>query len=215
MFDQSFGNLDSSKNITTTAHDSLDNFELDFDFDEWINGTAALLHPFNELSSVAETAHSGHSSASDAPVKSPDTDGSSPDGTAGAMRRINRFGRTYVCGRPLSINIRKAICELYQSGWKPCAIATALNVTHGCVSKIVKRYQTTGTVEARKIGGSHPRKSLPAVVNAIIKYKTEQPTLRTWELRDRLLTDGLCDSTTLPTTSSINRYDSFLIAVES
>lgn len=65
----------------------------------------------------------------------------------------------------------------------------------------------TGSVEARKIGGSHPRKSLPAVVNAIIKYKTQQPTLRTWELRDRLIADGLCDWITLPTISSINRCD--------
>uniref|UniRef100_A0A914VXN2 Paired domain-containing protein n=1 Tax=Plectus sambesii TaxID=2011161 RepID=A0A914VXN2_9BILA len=69
----------------------------------------------------------------------------------------------------------------------------------------VMKYKATGSVEAKKIGGSNPKKTVPAVVEAIIKHKTNEPQLKTWELRDRLIADAVCDTSSIPTIPSINR----------
>jgi hypothetical protein len=55
------------------------------------------------------------------------------------------------------------------------------------------------------IGGSKPKVATPKVVNAIAKYKRENPTMFAWEIRDRLLAEGVCDQENVPSVSSINR----------
>ena len=45
----------------------------------------------------------------------------------------------------------------------------------------------------------------PPVVDAISKYKKENPTMFAWEIRDRLLTEGVCSQENVPSVSSINR----------
>ena len=51
----------------------------------------------------------------------------------------------------------------------------------------------------------------PPVVDAISKYKKENPTMFAWEIRDRLLTEGVCNQENVPSVSSINRYNSVQI----
>ena len=46
------------------------------------------------------------------------------------------------------------------------------------------------------------------MVDAISKYKKENPTMFAWEIRDRLLTEGVCNQENVPSVSSINRYNS-------
>lgn len=56
------------------------------------------------------------------------------------------------------------------------------------------------------IGGSKPKVATPPVVDAIANYKRENPTMFAWEIRDRLLAEGVCSQDNVPSVSSINRY---------
>ena len=67
------------------------------------------------------------------------------------------------------------------------------------------RYYETGNFKAGVIGGSKPKVATPHVVDAISKYKKENPTMFAWEIRDRLLTEGVCSQENVPSVSSINR----------
>lgn len=68
------------------------------------------------------------------------------------------------------------------------------------------RYYETGSIKPGVIGGSKPKVATPKVVDAICKYKRENATMFAWEIRDRLLSDGVCDQENVPSVSSINRY---------
>lgn len=55
------------------------------------------------------------------------------------------------------------------------------------------------------IGGSKPKVATAPVVDAIANYKRENPTMFAWEIRDRLLAEGICSQDNVPSVSSINR----------
>ncbi|XP_800234.3 paired box protein Pax-9 [Strongylocentrotus purpuratus] len=118
---------------------------------------------------------------------------------------INQLGGIFANGRPLPIHIRHRILELAHLGLRPCDISRQLLVSHGCVSKILSRFAETGSILPGAIGGSKPRVSTPAVVNRIAQYKQENSSMFAWEIRERLLLDGICSKETLPSVSSINR----------
>lgn len=108
-------------------------------------------------------------------------------------------------GRPLPNAIRLRIVELAQLGIRPCDISRQLRVSHGCVSKILARYNETGSILPGAIGGSKPRVTTPNVVKNIREYKQGDPGIFAWEIRDRLLADGVCDKYNVPSVSSISR----------
>lgn len=55
------------------------------------------------------------------------------------------------------------------------------------------------------IGGSKPRVATPDIEKRIEEYRKENPGIFSWEIRDRLIKEGLCDRTTAPSVSSISR----------
>ncbi|XP_035778877.1 paired box protein Pax-6-like isoform X1 [Anopheles albimanus] len=118
---------------------------------------------------------------------------------------INQLGGVYVNGRPLPDSTRQKIVELAHSGARPCDISRILQVSNGCVSKILGRYYETGSIKPRAIGGSKPRVATAAVVSKIAEYKAECPSIFAWEIRDRLLSEGTCNNDNIPSVSSINR----------
>ncbi|XP_067128955.1 paired box protein Pax-5-like isoform X2 [Centruroides vittatus] len=118
---------------------------------------------------------------------------------------VNQLGGVFVNGRPLPDVVRQRIVELAHQGVRPCDISRQLRVSHGCVSKILGRYYETGSIKPGVIGGSKPKVATPKVVDAIANYKKQNPTMFAWEIRDRLLADGICDQDNIPSVSSINR----------
>uniref|UniRef100_A0A8C6URG9 Paired box 2b n=1 Tax=Neogobius melanostomus TaxID=47308 RepID=A0A8C6URG9_9GOBI len=107
---------------------------------------------------------------------------------------VNQLGGVFVNGRPLPDVVRQRIVELAHQGVRPCDISRQLRVSHGCVSKILGRYYETGSIKPGVIGGSKPKVATP-----------KNPTMFAWEIRDRLLAEGVCDNDTVPSVSSINR----------
>lgn len=55
------------------------------------------------------------------------------------------------------------------------------------------------------IGGSKPRVATPEVEQRIEDYKRENPGIFSWEIRDRLVKEGICDRSTAPSVSAISR----------
>ncbi|XP_075539655.1 paired box protein Pax-7-like [Dermacentor variabilis] len=119
--------------------------------------------------------------------------------------RVNQLGGVFINGRPLPNHIRLKIVEMAAAGVRPCVISRQLRVSHGCVSKILNRYQETGSIRPGVIGGSKPRVATPDVEQRIEQYKKENPSIFSWEIRDRLIKDGVCDKTSAPSVSSISR----------
>jgi len=122
-----------------------------------------------------------------------------------AYGEVNQLGGVFVNGRPLPNHIRVRIVELAQLGIRPCDISRQLRVSHGCVSKILARYNETGSILPGAIGGSKPRVTTPKVVGFIKELKQKDPGIFAWEIRDRLLADGVCDKYNVPSVSSISR----------
>lgn len=115
---------------------------------------------------------------------------------------INQLGGVYVNGRPLPDSTRQKIVELAHSGARPCDISRILQVSNGCVSKILGRYYETGSIKPRAIGGSKPRVATASVVSKISDYKAECPSIFAWEIRDRLLSEGVCNNDNIPSVRS-------------
>ncbi|VDP90996.1 unnamed protein product [Echinostoma caproni] len=118
---------------------------------------------------------------------------------------VNQLGGMFVNGRPLPDSTRQRIIELAHSGARPCDISRILQVSNGCVSKILCRYYETGSIRPKAIGGSKPRVATSMVVLKIAHYKRECPSIFAWEIRDRLLQEGICTPENIPSVSFANR----------
>lgn len=70
------------------------------------------------------------------------------------------------------------------------------------------RYYETGSIKPRAIGGSKPRVATTPVVNKIADYKRECPSIFAWEIRDRLLQEGVCNNDNIP---SVSRFMNMII----
>uniref|UniRef100_A0A3B3V9C3 Paired box 7 n=1 Tax=Poecilia latipinna TaxID=48699 RepID=A0A3B3V9C3_9TELE len=126
--------------------------------------------------------------------------------TALGQGRVNQLGGVFINGRPLPNHIRHKIVEMAHQGVRPCVISRQLRVSHGCVSKILCRFQETGSIRPGAIGGSKSRQlSTSEVETRIEEYKHDNPGMFSWEIRDKLLKDGVCDRGTVPSVSSISR----------
>lgn len=118
---------------------------------------------------------------------------------------MNQLGGVFINGRPLPNHIRLKIVELAAAGVRPCVISRQLRVSHGCVSKILNRYQETGSIRPGVIGGSKPRVSTPEIETKIEEMRKANPGIFSWEIRDKLMKEGICDKNSAPSVSSISR----------
>ncbi|XP_053626878.1 protein gooseberry-neuro-like [Cherax quadricarinatus] len=81
-------------------------------------------------------------------------------GVCTGQGRVNQLGGVFINGRPLPNHIRLKIVEMAAAGVRPCVISRQLRVSHGCVSKILNRYQETGSIRPGVIGGSKPKEGV-------------------------------------------------------
>ncbi|XP_017044932.1 protein gooseberry [Drosophila ficusphila] len=119
--------------------------------------------------------------------------------------RVNQLGGVFINGRPLPNHIRRQIVEMAAAGVRPCVISRQLRVSHGCVSKILNRFQETGSIRPGVIGGSKPRVATPDIESRIEELKQSQPGIFSWEIRAKLIEAGVCDKQSAPSVSSISR----------
>jgi len=127
--------------------------------------------------------------------------------------RVNQMGGVFINGRPLPNHIRLKIVEMAAAGVRPCVISRQLRVSHGCVSKILNRYQETGSIKPGIIGGSGKNNNNKAgdksqdetIDKRIEEYRVENPGIFSWEIRDKLVEDGVCTPDTAPSVSAISR----------
>lgn len=73
------------------------------------------------------------------------------------------------------------------------------------IFRLLRRFNETGSIKPGIIGGSKPKVATPSVVDAILKYKRDNPTMFAWEIRDKLISDHVVDKDVAPSVSSINR----------
>lgn len=72
------------------------------------------------------------------------------------------------------------------AGVRPCVISRQLRVSHGCVSKILNRYQETGSIRPGVIGGSKPKVATPEIEMKIELMKKDNPGIFSWQIREKL-----------------------------
>ncbi|KAK2564447.1 Paired box protein Pax-3-B [Acropora cervicornis] len=119
--------------------------------------------------------------------------------------KVNQLGGVFINGRPLPKLLRWKIIELAQMGVRPCDISRQLRVSHGCVSKILCRYQETGTVDPGIVGLNRPRDVTPEIENKIDQFRKENSGIFSWEVRDRLLRENICSKSTVPSLGAISQ----------
>ena len=77
---------------------------------------------------------------------------------------------------------------------------------------ISQRYQETGSIRPGAVvgaGGTQEQQggawSGSDLVAYIEKYKNENPGMFSWEIRERLIKEGMCDRTNVPSVTTISR----------
>ena len=118
---------------------------------------------------------------------------------------VNQLGGSFTNGKPLPFPTRLRIVEMSLLGTKTCDISKILRVSHGCVSKILKQYCVSGSVSPGVIGGSKPRVNTKHVVEAVKRIKKKNPTIFAWEIKKKLIAEGICIKENVPSISSISR----------
>ena len=119
--------------------------------------------------------------------------------------RVNQLGGVFINGRPLPNHIRLKIIEMAAAGVRPCVISRQLRVSHGCVSKILNRYQETGSIRPGVVGGTKPKVELAVLVKKVEEYKERNPGIFSWEVKERLVEEGVCTEENVPSISSLSR----------
>ncbi|TMW45974.1 hypothetical protein DOY81_008946, partial [Sarcophaga bullata] len=99
-----------------------------------------------------------------------------------------------------TLTSQNRLLELSRFGLRGYDLAQHLLTQQNAVSKLLGTLRPPGL-----IGGSKPKVATPAVVSNIEQYKRENPTIFAWEIRERLISEGVCTNTTAPSVSSINR----------
>ncbi|XP_017842415.2 paired box protein Pax-2-B isoform X3 [Drosophila busckii] len=92
------------------------------------------------------------------------------------------------------------LLELSRFGLRGYDLAQHMLSQQGAVTKLLGTLRPPGL-----IGGSKPKVATPTVVSKIEQYKRENPTIFAWEIRERLISEGVCTNATAPSVSSINR----------
>ena len=103
--------------------------------------------------------------------------------------KLNQLGGAFVNGRPLSLETREQIVQMSQMGVRACIISRDLRVSHGCVSKILSRFNKTGEIKPGASGGSKRQSSVSSEHECLI-VELRQQFAYAWELREEMVKRG-------------------------
>lgn len=121
------------------------------------------------------------------------------------QERVNQLGGVFVNGKPLPKALRIRIIQLARLGVRASDISRQLRISHGCVSKILNKFYETGSIEPGAIPSSKSREITPEITKRIEAFVVEQPDMFSWEVRDRLLLEGVCVKANLPSMEAISQ----------
>ena len=119
--------------------------------------------------------------------------------------KFNQLGGVFVNGKPLPNSVRQKIIEMAELGIRPCDISRQLKVSHGCISKLLSKYNDTGSFEPGRAQRKTWRDVSSEVKNKIEEYRRTVPGIFSWEVKEKLLADGLCSKETLPGLTDISK----------
>ncbi|XP_058945095.2 paired box protein Pax-3-B-like [Pocillopora verrucosa] len=119
--------------------------------------------------------------------------------------KLNQLGGVFVNGKPLPNSVRQRIIEMAELGIRPCDISRQLKVSHGCISKLLAKYNDTGSFEPGRAKRKTSRDVSTEVRNKIEEYRRAAPGIFSWEVKEKLVADGLCTKETLPPLTVISR----------
>lgn len=121
------------------------------------------------------------------------------------QERVNQLGGVFVNGKPLPKALRIRIIQLARLGVRASDISRQLRISHGCVSKILNKFYETGSIEPGAIPSSRSREITPQITKKIEEFILDQPDMFSWEVRDRLLLEGVCVKANLPSMEAISQ----------
>ena len=119
--------------------------------------------------------------------------------------KVNQLGGVFVNGKPLPNSVRQQIIEMAERGIRPCDISRQLKVSHGCISKLLSKYNDTGSFEPGRAQRKTSRDVSSEVKNKIEEYRRTAPGIFSWEVKEKLVADGLCTKENLPPLTVISR----------
>ena len=119
--------------------------------------------------------------------------------------KVNQLGGVFVNGKPLPNSVRQQIIEMAERGIRPCDISRQLKVSHGCISKLLSKYNDTGSFEPGRAKRKTSRDVSCEVKNKIEEYRRTAPGIFSWEVKEKLVADGLCTKENLPPLTVISR----------
>lgn len=108
-------------------------------------------------------------------------------------------------GKPLPNTVRQRIIEMAELGIRPCDISRQLKVSHGCISKLLSKYNDTGSFEPGRAKRKTSRDVSSEVKNKIEEYRRTAPGIFSWEVKEKLVADGWCTKESLPPLTVISR----------
>ncbi|XP_067056237.1 paired box protein Pax-3-B-like [Acropora muricata] len=119
--------------------------------------------------------------------------------------KLNQLGGVFVNGKPLPNSVRQKIIEMAELGIRPCDISRQLKVSHGCISKLLSKYNDTGSFQPGRAQRKTSRDVSSEVKNKIEEYRRTAPGIFSWEVKEKLVADGLCTKENLPPLTVISR----------
>ena len=122
-----------------------------------------------------------------------------------SLGKLNQLGGVFVNGKPLPNSVRQRIIEMAELGIRPCDISRQLKVSHGCISKLLSKYNDTGSFEPGRAKRKTSRDVSSEVKNKIEEYSHTTPDIFSWEVKEKLVADGCCTKDSLPPLTVISR----------